>query len=327
MSKRLGLVLGLCIAIGAASLLAFASRSPKMTPKGKPLPQGLATLKGQTATLLPSGDVLILGGEGPDGPLSAASMRNVQTGILRTLPHSLLHPRYGHTATLLPDGSVLILGGVGATGRVEAAAELFDPSTAEFRSLPPNGLTPRAYHTATLLTDGRLLIAGGLSSSGETLGSIELWDFRTNSVTNTAAALLIPRTKQAATLLADGSVLFWGGFDRTGTVLAFGEVFDPVAQRMRMETTSPIQQAMSGQPPQLEASLPQDKATSVALNSLIALRFSKPLNVLAVNAQTATLSGPQGLVDGKVVPAEGGMLAFITPNASLLPGTAYMVSL
>src|ERR1700730_19312839 len=97
MSKRLGLVFGLCIAIGAASLLAFASRSPKMTPKGKPLPQGSAPLTGQTATLLPSGDVLILGGEGPDGPLSAASIRNVQTGIMRTLPQSLLHTLHGHT--------------------------------------------------------------------------------------------------------------------------------------------------------------------------------------------------------------------------------------
>jgi RHS repeat-associated protein len=117
-----------------------------------------------------------------------------------------------------------------------------------------------------------------------------------------------------------------GGVDRTGGTLTFGEVFDPLLQRTRIETTSlvPLESGLS---PELEASLPPDQSTDVPVDALVALRFSKPLNVVTVNSQTATLSGPQGLVQVNVVPAEGGMLAFVIPGRALLSRTRYTLSL
>ncbi len=47
----------------------------------------------------------------------------------------------------------------------------------------------------------------------------------------------------------------------------------------------------------------------------------------SINEQTVVLSGPFGIVDARVVGAEGGMLAFITPNTPLLPGTTYTLRL
>ena len=45
------------------------------------------------------------------------------------------------------------------------------------------------------------------------------------------------------------------------------------------------------------------------VESLIALRFSKPLLVESINAKNLVLTGPQGKVAAKVVPAEEGRLA------------------
>jgi hypothetical protein len=49
--------------------------------------------------------------------------------------------------------------------------------------------------------------------------------------------------------------------------------------------------------------------------------------VETLNADTVSLSGPKGLEAITVVPAENGSLAFITPEANLLPGTTYTVSI
>src|SRR5205823_24399 len=80
-------------------------------------------------------------------------------------------------------------------------------------------------------------------------------------------------------------------------------------------------------PPQLTGSIPQDGAIDVPLDSDIALRFSKPLRVETVNANTLTLSHSEGRVATKVIPAEGGRLAFVTPKERLLPGITYTLTL
>ena len=282
-------------------------------------------LPGQSATLLPDGRLLLIGGEGTKGPLSTAAILDTHSGVITALACELDHPRAWHTATTLPDGRILVFGGVGSDGQVERIPELFDPSKDTFAPLPPMGIAPRAYHTATLLTDGRVLFAGGLSEDGNTLGTIELWDFRTNSATSVLPGLIVPRSKHTSTLLATGAVLLWGGVDKTNTVLSFGEVFDPLLQRTTLETAAPSPSG-GGFSPKLEASLPPDKSTDVPVNAFIALRFSKPLSVVTVNNQTVTLFGPQGLVQANIVPAEGGMLAFVTPGSALLSGTTYTLS-
>jgi hypothetical protein len=65
-----------------------------------------------TATLLPSGKVLIAGGDGglTGMPLGNAELYDPDAGTL-TATGSMAGARCGHTATLLPNGHVLIAGG------------------------------------------------------------------------------------------------------------------------------------------------------------------------------------------------------------------------
>src|SRR5437899_3109552 len=142
--------------------------------------QGSSALPGQSQTLLPDGRVLLAGGEGPEGPLANAFVRDAQSGKTAPVSGRLLHPRAWHTATLLPNGSVLIFGGTGVGNEIVKELELFDLATQTFQDLGAIGLTPRVYHTATVLTDGRVLFAGGNGSQGETLRSFEVWNYRTS---------------------------------------------------------------------------------------------------------------------------------------------------
>jgi len=67
---------------------------------------------GHTATLLPSGLVLVAGGIGSNSKsVSSAELYDPATGKW-TLTGSMSTPRYDHTATLLPDGQVLVVGGL-----------------------------------------------------------------------------------------------------------------------------------------------------------------------------------------------------------------------
>ncbi|MGB7948946.1 MAG: kelch repeat-containing protein, partial [Candidatus Binatia bacterium] len=90
-----------------------------------------------TATLLPSGKVLIAGGEVsgvfPSLSLNSAELYDPATGVW-SVTASLNVPRRGHTATLLPDRTVLIAGGdnQGALGSAELYTFGTVAATADF---------------------------------------------------------------------------------------------------------------------------------------------------------------------------------------------------
>ena len=279
---------------------------------------------GTSATLMPDGRFLILGGEDLDGRVAATYMRDASTGTKTPLSQKLLQPRAWHTATLLPNGTVLVFGGIGTNGRVVTTSEIFNPASGTFTTVNAPGLTPRAHHTSTLLTDGRILIAGGVADNGQTLDSAELADSKSLAGTGSSAILQIARHDQTGTLLPSGDVLLWGGTDSHGATVNFGEVFDPAALRSIIETE---QYQVSTNPPVVADSIPADGSENVSVNALIALRFSKPLLVTTVTSGTLTLSGPAGSVSVNVVPAENGMLAFVAPQSPLLPGTNYGLTL
>jgi len=286
--------------------------------------QSSTAVTGQSKTLMPDGHWLILGGEGAKGTVGTATIEDPATGVVSPLLSSLLRPRAWHTATLLPNGVVFIFGGLGGDGKVVTTAEIFDPATRQFQPLATPGLTPRARHTATLLTDGSELVVGGISESGETLSIAESWNWQTSTGAALPKGLLTPRRDDAATLLPDGEVLFWGGLDRNAAAINYGEEFDPKTLTFRIETTpfQPNHDLL-----RLEESIPADGSENVPTGTTIALRFSTPLLVTTANVTTAGLSGPAGPISVQVVPAEGGMLAFLTPQSPLMPATSYSLTL
>ncbi|HKZ46147.1 MAG TPA: kelch repeat-containing protein, partial [Thermodesulfobacteriota bacterium] len=118
-----------------------------------------------TATLLPDGKVLIIGGKNDSGVLSSAEIFDQASQSFTSLPASLSKPRYGHTATLLPDGSVLILGGSDGAS-ILSSAEIYDPHTSAFTLSSSSLNTSRFNHTATLLPYGEVLTTGGEDQTG-----------------------------------------------------------------------------------------------------------------------------------------------------------------
>jgi Galactose oxidase, central domain/Kelch motif len=161
-----------------------------------------------TATLLPDGKVLVVGGAGsalaPAELYDPSSRSWTDTG-------SMVTPRVASfTATLLRDGRVLVAGGgfdpIENPGPL-GAAELYDPSTGAWTATGKM-VTPTLAGTATLLLDGGVLVAGG----DNVQTSAQLYDPSTGSWTATVS-LGTPRMGHTATLLADGRVLVAGGSD------------------------------------------------------------------------------------------------------------------
>jgi len=133
---------------------------------------------GATGTLLPNGDVLVTGGDGPGDPVLASSELYDSTTGTWTATGSLSMARDLLSSTLLKDGKVLVAGGFegsDAQGYTSiASAELFDPATGTWRSAGSIAV-PRVLFTATLLDNGKVLIAGGGITDGVT-ASAELYD-------------------------------------------------------------------------------------------------------------------------------------------------------
>src|SRR2546428_375679 len=125
---------------------------------------GSSVMAGQTATLLPDGRWLILGGQAGGRVLARAAVQDPGSGTIVALPNGLQHARAWHTATTLPDGTVLI---------VSALSERTRPGIPQFRLRHERAdgaratlSTPRARHTATLLADGSVLLWGGVNELG-----------------------------------------------------------------------------------------------------------------------------------------------------------------
>jgi hypothetical protein len=83
-----------------------------------------------TATLLPDGIVLVVGGDGrqPGQRLADTELYDPSRGTWTAGPN-LAHGRAVHMATLLPNGMVLVTGGEGLSDVVLASAELYDPGS------------------------------------------------------------------------------------------------------------------------------------------------------------------------------------------------------
>src|SRR5262245_57457814 len=135
-----------------------------------------------SATLLPNGKVLVVGGSGGIGGIgNSAELYDPATGVWTTTG-SLFFDRFGHTATRLQNGKVLVSGGLTYSNSSSSldTVELYDPATENWYSVGRLNVA-RRYHEAILLPNGKVLVVGGLQSSLSqggylNLNSAELYD-------------------------------------------------------------------------------------------------------------------------------------------------------
>jgi N-acetylneuraminic acid mutarotase len=184
-----------------------------------------------TATLLPSGKVLVTGGytgtlqnsaEVYDPSVVPSSITHYWTA---TCPMAL--ERYWHTATMLENGKVLVAGGYNNPNSVLTAtntAELYDPTVSCSSPTTPWSSagtmnSSRAAHTATKLVEtapevsNKVLITGGEYASSPSYSyraSAEIYDESTNSWTSTSS-MDTARAYHTASLTSAGKVLIMGG--------------------------------------------------------------------------------------------------------------------
>lgn len=175
-----------------------------------------------TATLLPSGQVLALGGY--SGTLEYFQWDSETWDS----PGSFQGTRRLHTATLLRDGRVLVAGG---NGRASSSAELYVPGSSYFTATGAL-LTNRREHAAVTLPDGRVLVMGGTDDAGRVLASAEVYDPATGTWSATGS-MSQPRRAFISTALNDGRVLVAGGFVdggdkcKSSNCLVGAELYDP----------------------------------------------------------------------------------------------------
>jgi hypothetical protein len=201
--------------------------------------------RSHTATLLPSGKVLVAGGEADSAPLGSVELYDPAAGTWSSAGGMAI-PRRFHTATLLPSGRVLVVGGRSANSASLSSAELYDPAAGTW--FPTGSMTtPRSFHTATLLPSGKVLVTGG----GDRVG--ELYDPATGtwSLTGSMAA---PRSFHTATLLPSGKVLVAGGLSEDFEMLGTAELYDPA-----VGTWSPTGSMSSGRYEHTATLLPSGK--------------------------------------------------------------------
>ncbi|HVE47465.1 MAG TPA: kelch repeat-containing protein [Acidimicrobiales bacterium] len=213
---------------------------------------------GHSATLLPGGKVLVVGGANSSSTSAtaiattelydpAATTNNVQGQWAAGPP--MRFPRSAHTATRLSTGNVLVAGGSGGADipllgqegtSGSTTLEVYEPKSGDIGSWGALGslTTSRVRgHAATLLPGGdKVLLSGGITSDTQsqanTTGSAEVYEAATGRTTQTSS-MSGPRLRHTATLMADGKVLVAGGYGGDDTdssfQLSLAEIFDPGA--------------------------------------------------------------------------------------------------
>ena len=185
-------------------------------------------------TLLPNGDIVVIGGY-PFMLSNSIQILRGSNSIFEIIPGINTFDVVGHTATLVPDGSILVVGGKSQyTGTIRSTSESLTfagRSTLLANALP----AAREYHTSTLLPNGKVFIAGGYGgsityASAAVLSTTALYDPSTGSFT-AGPPLNTPRSAHSATMLPNGNVLLIGGNTGTGYAAA-PEVYDYVANTL-----------------------------------------------------------------------------------------------
>ena len=178
-----------------------------------------------TATLLPSGKVVIAGGitfvNSMYSQTASVESYDPVSNSWSTLA-SMPAARSEHTSTRLSNGKIFIVGG-SAGGIYLNSAVIYDTTTNTWVSAANLNFS-RANHGASLLANGKVLVVGGSGDSGS-LFSAEIYDPGTNTW-QIASPMLAKRTRFSMSQLSTGKVLVSGGYNSSQVYLADAELFD-----------------------------------------------------------------------------------------------------
>ena len=206
-----------------------------------------------TASLLPNGSVLVIGGVSSAGVVTTSELFS-PTANTWTGQGALHDARKDATSTVLPSGEVFVVGGTSGTGTGGyaldiATAELFDSTLGQATlSAGIPGSPYRDDATLTLLPSGYVLLAGGnFTYQGghqtENDASYYLTMDASPHFLSGLATMNQTRAGHTATLLPNGKVLVAGGLTHpiTGAdiYLNSSELFDPAAGGNILSTTIP----------------------------------------------------------------------------------------
>lgn len=121
-----------------------------------------------TATLLPTGQVLVAGGQNGSEYFKSTELYDPTNGTWSS-GLDLMVKRGFHTMTLLPSGKILLVG-----GRIDAAnaqQELYDVQWGGCSTGPM--IITLYRHTTTLLPSGMVLVTGGYNYSSAPLKTLK----------------------------------------------------------------------------------------------------------------------------------------------------------
>ena len=199
-----------------------------------------------TATLLPSGQVLVTGGN--DAQITKITSDIYDSGQNNWSPTSSMSvSRTRHTANLLSMGNVFVAGGYSqhpSTGPTRSA-EVYYPSSGQWRTTT-SMVSARESHTSVYLTTGtyagNIMVIGGYKD-GTYLKECEIYNPITEIWLSTAStpavgSMNVKRAKHTATTLPNGHVLVYGGVNETGSLYS-AEVYNPVTNVWTSVTAAP----------------------------------------------------------------------------------------
>ncbi len=167
---------------------------------------------GQTATVLPNGDVLVTGGQSTTGITNTSEIYLVTGGTGSwAKPINMNTPRMGQTATLLPSGKVVVIGGVAPNVTPDSTIETLYNGGGDWN---PGGTTLEhaTGQAATLLPSGKVLVTGGLDSSGNPGLDADLYDPSTGTWEPTGSTTH-EHLYHTSTLLQNGDVFVTGDLE------------------------------------------------------------------------------------------------------------------
>jgi hypothetical protein len=181
-----------------------------------PVPSMSVARSQHTATLLPDGRVLVVGG---NPAVTTTEIYDPATNEWQAVDNMSI-ARIGHSATLLSNGQVLVVGSEAPLfpPPTSIPTELYDPAIDRWTRVNEPKLL-RNGQTATLLADGTVLVAGGsgpLTTAEQYTPATGVW--------SDAGNMRMVRRQATATRLPDGRVLVVGG----QFVRAMAEIYDPV---------------------------------------------------------------------------------------------------